>query len=95
MITNLNEFNTKEMSSQTLAFIGDAIASLYIRLYLSSKSNEQTGKIHRKSIKYVSAKSQSYIIENLMDILSEEEMEVYKRGRNSNLATVPDRKSVV
>lgn len=46
-------------------------------------------KIHIKAIKYVKAKSQAYIMHQIEEILTEEEMAVYKRGRNAKSATVP------
>ena len=76
------------VSMQTLAFIGDSVYNVYIRTYLASKSNMQTGKLHTKSIKYVSAKGQAKTIDYLMDTLTEEEQLIYKRGRNTNINTV-------
>ena len=76
------------ISNQTLAFIGDSVHNLYIRTYLASKSNIQTGILHSRSIKYVSAKAQSKVIDKLQDTLSEEELGVYKRGRNTHVGSV-------
>ena len=75
------------ISAQTLAFIGDAVYDLYIRTYLASKSNEKSGQLHKKAIKYVSAKAQANIIDKIEEKLSEEEIQVYKRGRNTNIST--------
>ena len=91
----INDIDLKKVSSQTLAFIGDAIYNVYIRTYLASISNEQTGKLHVKSIKYVSAKAQSKTIDLIYDILTEEEISVYKRGRNTNIPTVSKNVDVV
>ena len=75
------------VSMQTLAFIGDAVYNLYIRCYLASNSNAKTGLLHKKSIHYVSAKSQSRTIDAIMESLTEKEIEIYKRGRNTNIIT--------
>ena len=91
----INDIDLQKVSSQTLAFIGDAIYNVYIRTYLASISNEQTGKLHVKSIKYVSAKAQSKTIDLIYDILTEEEISVYKRGRNTNIQTVSKNVDVV
>lgn len=91
----INDIDLQKVSSQTLAFIGDAIYNVYIRTYLASISNEQTGKLHVKSIKYVSAKAQSKTIDLIYDILTEEEISVYKRGRNTNIPTVSKNVDVV
>lgn len=75
------------ISMQTLAFIGDAVYDLYIRTYLASKFNEKSGMLHKKAIKYVSAKAQANIIDNIEEKLSEEEIQIFKRGRNTNIST--------
>ncbi len=84
----IDKIDLDKVSMQTLAFIGDAVYNVYIRCYLASKSNKKTGKLHQDSIKYVSAKGQSEVIEEMMDLLSEEEKMIYKRGRNTNIQNV-------
>ena len=83
----IKNIDLQTVSMQTLAFIGDSIYDLYIRTYLASKSNEKAGKLHKKAVSYVSAKSQSKIMDKIIDKLNEEEMQIYKRGRNTNIAT--------
>ncbi len=84
----IDKIDLDKVSMQTLAFIGDAVYNVYIRCYLASKSNKKTGKLHQDSIKYVSAKGQSEVIEEMMELLSEEEKMIYKRGRNTNIQNV-------
>lgn len=84
----IDKIDLDKVSMQTLAFIGDAVYNVYIRCYLASKSNKKTGKLHQDSIKYVSAKGQSEVIDEMMDLLSEEEKMIYKRGRNTNIQNV-------
>jgi ribonuclease-3 family protein len=91
----INKIDLQIISNQTLAFIGDAVYNVYIRSYLASKSNMQTGILHRQSIKYVSAKAQSRIIDNIIKNLSEDEMNIYKRGRNTNITTVSKNVDVI
>lgn len=91
----IKDIDLQKVSSQTLAFIGDAVYNVYIRTYLASKSNEQTGKLHVKSIKYVSAKAQSKTIDLIFDMLSEEEVLIFKRGRNTNISSVSKNVDVV
>lgn len=91
----ISKIDLQNVSMQNLAFIGDAIYSLYIRTYLVAKSNENTGKLHTKSIKYVSAKAQCKIIDSILDELTEEENQVYKRGRNTNINNVSKNVDVV
>lgn len=91
----IKNIDLQKVSSQTLAFIGDAVYNVYIRAYLASLSNEQTGKLHVKSIKYVSAKAQSKTIDLIFDLLNEEEVQVYKRGRNTHIPSVSKNVDVV
>ena len=85
----------QNISMQNLAFIGDAVYSLKIRTYLVEKANESTKKIHIKSIKYVSAKAQCKIIDSIYNELSEEEILIYKRGRNTSINNVSKNVDVI
>ena len=69
--------------------------NLYIKMYLSSISNEKTGKLHIESIKYISAAGQAKVIDNILNDLSEEEINIYKRGRNTNIQNVSKNVDVV
>lgn len=91
----LDKIDLQTVSMQTLAFIGDAVYNVYIRCYLASNSNEKTGKLHSSSIKFVSAKAQSKIIDMLMDKLNDQEISVYKRGRNTNINSVSKNADIV
>ncbi|MDF2866244.1 MAG: hypothetical protein K0R72_1062 [Clostridia bacterium] len=91
----IDKIDLQIVSNQTLAFIGDAVFNIYIRTYLASKSNLQTGLLHKQSIKYVSAKAQSKIIDHIVENLSEDEVNIYKRGRNTNITTVSKNVDVV
>lgn len=100
MVNGMEEYikniDLQVVSMQTLAFIGDAVYNVYVRCYLASKSSEKTGKLHKKSINFVSAKAQSKLIDMLVEnILSEEEIEVYKRGRNTNINKVAKNVDVI
>ena len=51
----INNIDLDVVSNQTLAYIGDAVYNVYIRTYLASKSNMQTGIFHKQTDMYVSA----------------------------------------
>lgn len=78
----------REISPLVLAYIGDSIFDLLVRTHITKK-NINIKNLHRESIKYVSAKSQSALIDKVYEKLSSEEIEVYKRGRNAKSHTVP------
>ena len=91
----INNIDMQTISEQTLAFIGDAVYNVYVRSYLASVSTAKAGQLHVMSIKYVSGKGQAQTIDKLMDMLTDEEIAIYKRGRNTNIATVSKNVDVV
>lgn len=91
----INNIDIQTVPAQTLAFIGDAVYNVYIRSYLASKSTAKTGALHTLSIKYVSAKGQAKIIDKIMDMLTEEEVSVYKRGRNTSVTSISKHADVI
>lgn len=91
----IKNIDIQKVPMQTLAFIGDAVYNVYIRTFLASLNNVKTGVLHKESIKYVSAKGQSYIIDKIYEILTDEEINVYKRGRNTNVGTISKHVDVV
>lgn len=91
----IKNIHMDKISMQTLAFIGDGVYNLYIRLYLASISNEKTGKLHADSIKFVSARGQAASIDKIYEELTDEEKDIYKRGRNTNINTVSKNVDVI
>ena len=71
------------LSPLVWAYVGDAVYELYIRTQLINKSNAKPHKLHMESIKYVKAKAQADILKKLQDILTEEEKDIVRRGRNT------------
>lgn len=89
-INNLNElFHLEEQdmrsySPLTLAYIGDAIYELVIRTILVKKGNCPVNQLHKHASELVKAASQSDMIRKIEPVLTEEEHDVYKRGRNAH-----------
>ncbi len=73
-------------SGESLAYLGDCIYELEIRKHLISTGLTKVDNLHKQAINYTSAVAQADIVDYLLDnnLLSEEEIAVYKRGRNSN-----------
>ena len=88
---NLNETLDKEkaknISSITIAFVGDAVYSLYVREKLAFNSDSKSGELNKLSSKVVCAVAQAKFVDSILPILSEEETEVYKRARNTKKGT--------
>lgn len=81
----------------TLAYMGDAVYEVYIREYLIKKGIAKVEDLQKEAIKYVSAKSQARILKYLLDIgyLSNEEIDVVKRGRNYKRGSHPKNTDII
>ena len=75
---------SSKYSPLSLAYIGDSVYDLEVKSYFVFRSNMQPEKYHKKVTTIVSANSQAEFIESFMDRLTEEEIAVYKRARNSS-----------
>ncbi len=77
------------LSGLTLAYVGDAIYEIYIRDFLIRSGQTKPNQMHRMATHYVSAKAQHYLIEEMLNenILTENEIVIYKRGRNAKSHT--------
>ena len=79
----------KQLSPLTLAFLGDAVFELLMRESFVTDGNANVAKLHKKTVAVVCASAQSRAIFLLEGLLSEEETDIYKRGRNANGHHVP------
>jgi ribonuclease-3 family protein len=80
------------LNGANLSYIGDAYYELEIRKYLIGKNITKNKELRKISIEFVSASAHAYIFENIKDELTEEEMNVFTRGRNAS--TTGHRKNV-
>ena len=87
--------DTREINVKTLAYIGDVVYELYVRKHVIESSHEQANKLHKKTIKYVSAKAQAKIVEEITPFLLDEEKDILRRGRNTEANTVPKNTDVI
>ena len=83
----LVEQDIRTYSPLTLAYIGDAIFELVVRTVLVERKNTQAEKLHKAATKIVKAETQALMIEALKEDLTEEELAVFKRGRNAKAMT--------
>ncbi|AYW47664.1 Mini-ribonuclease 3 [Tetragenococcus osmophilus] len=79
----------QQLNGLALAYVGDAIYEVYIRDHLVATGRTQPKQLHRFAIRYVSAKAQAFLIQQMLDkqVLQEEEEKYYRRGRNSKSHT--------
>ena len=86
--------DVKQMSPLTWAYVGDGVYELYIRTYLINTTKLKPHELHIKSIKYVKAKSQAEILRNLEELLTAEEKDIVRRGRNTQTHHIAKNASV-
>lgn len=85
----LTDDQIRGISSIGLAHMGDAVFEIMVRGWLCAHG-KATGKgMHQATIRLVCAESQATKAEKILPLLSEEEMAVFKRGRNAQVHSVP------
>ncbi len=70
------------LSPLTLAFVGDSVYDLLVRQHLVTLANRPVKELNAMKVTLVNCKSQAESAKIIMDSLSEDELDVYKRGRN-------------
>lgn len=83
------ECDPKQLSPLALAFVGDAVFELFVRERLVCMGNRPVNKLHRLSVEQVCASAQAESVEKLLPMLTEEETEILRRGRNAHTNHVP------
>ena len=83
----MTEVEAKQMNPVVLAFLGDAVYSLWVRERLVCSGAGKAAEFQRAAAKIVSARGQSAFLENVLPLLTEEETEIFKRGRNAKKPT--------
>lgn len=78
-----------------LAYIGDAVYELYVRLWAAGLEQGAVIKHHRRTVQHVKAATQARIVNNLTPMLTEEEADVVRRGRNAKTGSAPKGAGVV
>lgn len=77
------EVDLRNYSPLTLAFLGDCVFDLIIRTVIVERGNRAAESLHKKKSAIVKAQTQAQMAEVVLERLSEEELAVYKRGRNA------------
>ena len=83
--------DVKQLNALALAYMGDAVLELRVREHLLLSGRTKPNTLHQEATKYVSAKAQSMIVHRMMEeqFLTEEELAIFRRGRNAKSGTVP------
>lgn len=85
--------NPFSMNAQKLAFLGDAVYELIVREKLIKECNENIGTLHKLKVCKVCCEAQSEMVKKIESLLTEEELSIYKRGRNVRTGKVPKNSS--
>ena len=85
---DLKEVDVRTYSPLTLAYIGDGIFDLVIRSIVVGRGNTKASQLHQRTSQIVKAHTQAQMIEALESRLTEEEADIYRRGRNAKSYTM-------
>ena len=85
----LPEDSIRAISSIGLAHLGDAVYELLVRTWLCVHGKATGKELHRATIALVCAQKQAELAQRVLPQLTEEELAVYKRGRNANVHAMP------
>ena len=75
------------ISPITLAFVGDAVYTLRVRERLACGADFKAGELNKLSSAKVSARGQSALLSRLEGMFTEEEADIFRRGRNAKKGT--------
>lgn len=78
----------RKKSPAVLAFVGDAYFGLLVRTRLAAECRP-SGELHRLSVGFVNATAQAQGFKKIEPMLSEEELDIFRRGRNFHTGNVP------
>ena len=85
---DLNIIDDKEINKinpQSLAFVGDAVYTLFVRTYFCENDKVKSRVLHKKVIDFVKATAQSQALDDIMDILTDYEKDIVRRARNTKV----------
>lgn len=91
---SLSDCKARDLSPLTLAFVGDGVYDLIIREELVCNANRPVGELNKLKVEKVRCQAQARLIKAIEPFLTEEETEVYKRGRNAHTSHTPKNASI-
>lgn len=86
---HLSDDQIRAISSIGLAHLGDAVYELLVRSWLCAHGRATGKGLHRAAVELVKAPAQAQKAEKILPLLTEEELAVFKRGRNAHVHTIP------
>lgn len=92
---DLEKTDVRQYSPLVLAYVGDAIYEIMVRIKTVNPGNLPVNKLHKNSSRLACAKTQAEIIRALEEELTEEELAVFKRGRNAKSMSSAKNASII
>ncbi len=94
IFTTIPESDARNLSPVTLAFVGDAVYSLYVRARLVTGNDLPASKLQKLSSAQVSARGQNALLKEVLPTFTEDEQAIFLRGRNAKKPTKSKNASV-
>lgn len=91
---SIDNDSLRAMSSLALAHMGDCVYEIMTRSWLTTSGLVTNRNLHRETIRLVCAGAQAAGAAAILPMLTEEEMDVFRRGRNAKPKSVPKSSSV-
>ena len=85
----LDRKEINQISALGLAHCGDAVFELLVRTWLCAHGGVKVKNMHRQTVAYVAAPAQAARMDRMLPLLTEEEQEFYRRGRNAHVHGIP------
>lgn len=79
-----------QLNGATLAYIGDAVYEIAVRRHVLNQGITHPNRLHQAAVRYVGAVGQAAVIQTWIkgdDVLTQDEITMYKRGRNNKANT--------
>ena len=90
----LSEKEILGLNPLVLAFVGDSVQQLMVRTKLASTSTAKAGELHKLQSEQIKASAQAKYMDEIMSILTEDEIAIFKRARNTHMNTMAKNASV-
>ena len=90
----MSDGEVDKLSVLALAHVGDGVYELMVRTMLCGQGIGKVSDLHRRTVSYVCAPAQATAIKKIMPMLTEKEVQVFKRGRNSKMHAAPQKATV-
>ncbi len=88
-LINNTEKNPNTLNPISLAFLGDAVYEILVREYLALQGDRPPEQLHKLAVGFVSASAQYEAMQKILPVLTEEETQAFKRGRNAKVSHIP------